>query len=66
MKKIVISQKLKDYRSKNNITQKQLGELLGITPQSISKWERGECYPDIALLPMLANTIGCAVDEFFS
>ncbi|MBE6698624.1 MAG: helix-turn-helix transcriptional regulator [Ruminococcaceae bacterium] len=66
MKKIVISQKLKDYRCKNKVTQKQLGDLLGITPQSISKWERGECYPDIALLPTLADAIDCAVDEFFA
>ena len=66
MKSIIISKKLKEYRHKNGMTQKQLGELLCVTAQSISKWERGECYPDIALLPILAETIGCTVNDFFA
>ena len=66
MRKIIISKKLKSYRQQNNITQKQLAALLGITAQSVSKWEREECYPDIVLLPTLAEVIGCLVDEFFA
>lgn len=66
MRKIVISEKLKAYRSQNSITQKELADLFGITSQSVSKWEREECCPDIALLPVLADTIGCTVDEFFA
>ena len=66
MRKIVISKKLKFYRFQNSITQQQLADMLGITSQSISKWEREECCPDIALLPVLADTIGCKVDEFFA
>lgn len=48
------------------MTQKHLGKLLGVTAQAISKWEQGECYPDIALLPMLADAIGCTVDDLFA
>ena len=66
MRKIIISKKLKFYRLQNSITQQQLADMLGITSQSISKWEREECCPDIALLPVLADTIGCKVDEFFA
>ena len=66
MRKIIISKKLKFYRFQNSITQQQLAERLGITSQSVSKWEREECCPDIALLPVLADTIGCKVDEFFA
>ena len=66
MRKIVISEKLKAYRYQKRITQKELADLFGITSQSVSKWEREECCPDIALLPVLADTIGCTVDEFFA
>ena len=66
MRKIVISQKIKEYRSKQKVTQKELAELLGVTCQSISKWERGECYPDIVTLPLIAEVIGCPVDDFFT
>ena len=66
MRKIIISKKLKFYRFQNSITQQQLADMLGITSQSVSKWEREECCPDIALLPVLADIIGCKVDEFFA
>ena len=66
MRKIIISEKLKLFRCQNRITQKDLADLMGITAQSVSKWEREECCPDIALLPLLADTIGCTVDEFFA
>lgn len=66
MRKIIISEKLKLFRCQNCITQKALADLMGITAQSVSKWEREECCPDIALLPLLADTIGCTVDEFFA
>ena len=66
MKKIIISEKLKAYRNENKVTQQQIADLLGVTSQSISKWEREESYPDIAVLPLLAQTIGCKVDDFFA
>ena len=64
MRKIVISQKIKEFRNKNGLTQEQVADVMGITAQSVSKWEREECYPDITLLPMLADAIGCSLDEF--
>ena len=66
MRKIIISENLKLFRCLNRFTLKDLADLMGITAQSVSKWEREECYPDIALLPFLADTIGCKVDEFFA
>lgn len=44
------------------MTQEDVAEFLGITPQSVSKWERGESYPDITLLPALANIFETSVD----
>ena len=57
-----LSENLKKYRIMKNLTQEDVAEYLGLTPQSISKWERGECYPDIMLLPALANIFETSVD----
>ncbi len=66
MKKIIISEKIKEYRRENNLTQKELGQLLGVTPQAISKWEREKCYPDITFLPDIASLLLCSVCDFFA
>lgn len=44
------------------MTQEDVAEYLGITAQSVSKWERGESYPDITFLPALANIFKTSVD----
>ncbi len=62
---IIIDQKIKDYRKSHKLTQEAFGELLGISPQAVSKWERLECYPDITFLPVIADLLGCSVNDFF-
>ncbi len=57
-----LSENLKKYRIMNNLTQEDVAEYLGVTPQSVSKWERSECYPDITLLPALANIFETSLD----
>ncbi|MBR6364772.1 MAG: helix-turn-helix domain-containing protein [Lachnospiraceae bacterium] len=57
-----LSENLKKYRMKKELTQEDVAQILGITPQSVSKWERGESYPDITLLPALANIFETSVD----
>lgn len=57
-----LSENLKKYRIMKNLTQEDVADYLGITPQSISKWERGECYPDITSLPALANIFETSID----
>lgn len=57
-----LSENLKKYRVSKNLTQEDIAEYLNVTPQSVSKWERGECYPDITLLPALANIFETSVD----
>ena len=59
---LFLSENLKKYRILKNLTQEDLAEYLNITPQSVSKWERGECYPDISFLPALANIFETSVD----
>ena len=65
MVKIIIRDKIRAYRHKKGLTQAAFGRLLGVSAQAISKWERGECYPDITLLPALAALLGCSVNDFF-
>lgn len=59
---LYLMKKLKEYRIMKNLTQEELAGYLGITAQSVSKWERGESYPDIALLPALANIFETSID----
>ena len=60
-----IGNKIKMLRQKAGITQEQLGERLGISAQSISKWETGVTMPDITLLPSLSEELGVTIDELF-
>ena len=65
MKKVIISEKIKEYRRENRLTQEEFGNLLGVSAQAISKWEREECYPDITFLPDIALLLHCDVNDFF-
>ena len=66
MKNVIISEKIKEYRKKNHLTQEEIGRLLGVSAQAISKWERKECYPDITFLPDIASLLCCSVNDFFT
>ena len=59
---IYLSEKLREYRLMKGYTQEDIADYLNVTPQSVSKWERAECYPDIELLPILANILGTSID----
>ena len=53
---------LKDLRVKNKYSQEKLGELLGLSRQSISKWEQGYAVPDTENLLKLSGLYGVSVD----
>ena len=59
---LYLPQNLKKYRILKDLTQEDVAEYLDITAQSVSKWERGESYPDITFLPALANIYETSVD----
>ena len=63
---IDLKNKLRAIRKEKNITQEDLANHLSITPQSVGKWERGEGYPDITLLPKIALYFGITVDELLN
>ena len=60
---LLIGENIKRLRRELNLTQEELATHLGISFQSISKWERGEGYPDITMLPSLANYFNISIDE---
>ena len=60
-----LGSKIKQLRYKAGLTQEQLAEKLGLSAQSISKWENSVAMPDITLLPRLADEFGISIDELF-
>ena len=58
-----IGEIIKRLRRERDLTQEEMAAHLGVSFQSISKWERGDGYPDITMLPALANYFGISVDE---
>lgn len=60
---ITIGTNIKRLRTAKNITQEQLSEAMNVTCAAVSKWERGETYPDITLLQPLAYFFGVTLDE---
>ena len=54
---------IKKLRAENNITQDTLATAIGVTPQAISRWESENGYPDIELLPTLADFFSVSIDE---
>ncbi len=61
--KIRIGENIKRLRKAKNVTQEQIGAVLGISVTAVSKWERNETYPDITLLFPLAHYFGVTLDE---
>ena len=53
---------IQEGRKHYGMTQVELATKLGVSPQSISNWERGESLPDVAMLPDLAQVLHCSVD----
>jgi len=49
-------------RTERGLTQLQLARELNVSPQAVSRWENGSTYPDITLLPEIANFFGVSAD----
>ena len=58
-----LADNLRAEREKFGITQTQLAEMLGVTPQAVSKWENARSYPDIETLVRLAELFSTTVDR---
>lgn len=60
-----LGQNIRNFRHRANLSQSSLAELLLVTPQAVSKWERGIALPDIGLLIPLADIFSVSLDELF-
>lgn len=50
-------------RKEKGLKQDEVAEMLGVSPQAVSKWENDQTCPDISLLPQLSRILGVSVDE---
>lgn len=60
--KLSLGNQIRSNRLRLDMTQEQLAEKFGTSPQSISRWENGTTYPDIEMLPMIASYFGTTID----
>lgn len=60
--KLTLGDNIRRYRRALDMTQEQLAEQLGVSFQSVSRWENGSTYPDMELLPALARIFSVTAD----
>lgn len=63
MTSMSIYERIAVLRKARGLTQEQLATGLGVSNQAVSKWEGGQCCPDIQLLPALADQLGVTIDS---
>lgn len=61
-----IGERIAELRKEKGMTQEALGEVIGVSAQTVSKWENSNTAPDISLLPVLAEVFGITIDSLFS
>ena len=60
-----LGEKIRELRRRNGVTQEALADKLGITAQAVSRWEMSGSYPDMEMIPPIANFFGITIDELF-
>ena len=58
--------RLKEFRTMHNINQTELGQLCGVSRQTISQIERGDYSPSVALALRIANVLNVTVEDIFT
>ena len=61
-----IGEKIKNYRKTAGLTQEQVADYLDVSTPAVNKWEKGNTYPDISLLPAIARLLKIDMNELFS
>ena len=61
----MFNKNLKNIRLQQGLSQKQVADFLMVSPQSVSKWEKGDALPSIDYLPKLAECLKCDINAFF-
>lgn len=60
-----LGQKIRELRRRDGRTQEALAEAIGVTSQAVSRWESNGGYPDMEMIPSIANYFGVSIDELF-
>ena len=60
-----LGQKIRELRHLNGCTQEELASAIGVTSQAVSRWEANGGYPDMEIIPSIANYFGISIDELF-
>ena len=63
MKQTDVGKRIANRRKERGLTQLQLAERLNVSNRTVSKWENGDGYPDITILPNLSDILGISIDE---
>ena len=63
MKELNIGTVLGERRREKGVTQEEVAAFVGVSKASVSKWENGQSYPDITVLPVLASFFHITIDE---
>ena len=66
MNQMKIGKFIATLRKEKNMTQEQLGEKLGVTNKTISRWENGNYMPDVEMLSLLSKEFGVSINEIIS
>ena len=66
MDQIKVGKFIAALRKDKGLTQEQLGEKLGVTNKTISRWENGNYMPDVEMLSLLSKEFGVSINELIS
>lgn len=61
-----IGERIAELRRERGMTQEEFGASVGVSAQTVSKWENANTSPDISLLPVLSEVFGVTIDSLFS
>ena len=65
MSNLKIGEKIKAKRRERDYTQEELANILGVSKAAVSKWENDESFPDVTMLPQIAQLFHITMDELF-
>jgi len=60
-----LGDKIRELRKRDGRTQENLADALGVTCQAVSRWEQNATFPDMTLIPSIANYFGISIDQLF-